>query len=131
MKHYQAMEAIKSLIPEKEHHELNAQNSKVKTLQEGAYSRPRPLPPAFTQAQAETMMGSNLDKTVNKEYPLRKMPSQEATRSFNPSQWGVPTGAKARPVATEPVNITASANNAPGTTRYRHLIFKFLLFLYS
>ena len=39
--------------------------------------------------------------------------------SLNVSQWDVPTGAKARPVTTEtltePVNVTTSANNVPGT----------------
>merc|ERR1711971_819403 len=123
MRHFQAMESIKSLVPDSIWWEMNPQNTDVKTLESNVSMRAPPPPPTFNQAQANKMMEDNIDKTVKKDYSPKKM--LDPTRSLNVSQWTPSTGAKLRNKATtptEPINAPTNAssqnptNNAPRTT---------------
>ena len=91
MRHFQAMESIKSLVPESEWWMLNSQNTDVKTLESNVSMRAPPPPPTFNQAQANKMMEDNIDKTIKKDYSPKKMVN-EPTRSLNVSQWTPSTG---------------------------------------
>jgi len=124
MRHFQAMESIKSLVPESEWWMLNSQNTDVKTLESNVSMRAPPPPPTFNQAQANKMMEDNIDKTIKKDYSPKKMVN-EPTRSLNVSQWTPSTGAKAKNQASIPTEVINSprnvssqnpTNNAPRTT---------------
>jgi hypothetical protein len=83
MRHYQAMEAIKSLVPESVRHELTPKSSTVANpVQHSGINRAHHPPPPINQAQAIQMMQDNLNINEEKGYPTHlSMP----TRSLNPS----------------------------------------------
>ena len=81
MGHYQAMEAIKSLVPKSVHHEINHHSTVVNSIQTPGNNQSHRPPPAINQAQACQMMQSNLDINVEKGYPMHKA-MQDLNKSF-------------------------------------------------
>ena len=81
MGHFQAMVALKPLIPEKYHKDIRPQgNSRdMNTTVKAVFSRPIPHPPPPVQyAQANRMMEDNIDVNVDKGYKFVKANVSEA-----------------------------------------------------
>jgi len=131
MRHYQAMEAIKSLVPESVRHELTPPTSStaVNAVQYSGINRAHHPPPPINQAQAIQMMQDNLNINVEKGYPshlsmparsLNPVPSDHP-EPLNPSQWD-PTGKNINPNvagSTQALNIpvaTSTQRNPTGAT---------------
>ena len=131
MRHYQAMEAIKSLVPESVRHELTPPTSStvVNPVQYSGINRAHHPPPPINQAQAIQMMQDNLNINEEKGYPthssmptrsLKALVNYDHAEPLNPSQWD-PTGktpAVNIPVATSTHGNPTGATNIPATTRF-------------
>jgi len=147
MRHFQAMEAIKSLVPESVRHELTPPSSgtTVNPVQYSSINRSHHPPPPINQAQAIQMMQDNLNINVEKGYPsnlrsLNPVPSDHP-EPLNPSQWD-PTGKNINPnvagstqalnipVATSTHRNPTGATNVPPTTRFVTLLIYYIVYIH-
>ena len=151
MRHFQAMEAIKSLVPESVRHELTPPSSgtTVNPVQYSSINRSHHPPPPINQAQAIQMMQDNLNINVEKGYPSHlSMPTRSPNpvpsdhpEPLNPSQWD-PTGKNINPnvagstqalnipVATSTHRNPTGATNVPPTTRFVTLLIYYIVYIH-
>ena len=85
MNHFQAMEAIKHLVPEK-YHEIQTHQNFVKTVPEVHSNEQMPPPPPFKYSQAQKSIEQNLDKPDDKGYNLKKLEQSQPLSIPNPSK---------------------------------------------